>query len=68
LANADMQNHGDGTGVPAQVAADRIAMSSLPGKSCRPRPKSRTFGTMAAAGVAAYLRSRDLPKLIALAA
>jgi hypothetical protein len=27
-----------------------------------------TFGTMAAAGIAAYLRSRDLPKLIALAA
>jgi len=26
----------------------------------------RTFGTMAAAGTAAYLRSRDLPKLIAL--
>jgi Family of unknown function (DUF6477) len=26
----------------------------------------RTFGTMAAAGAAAYLRSRDLPKLIAL--
>jgi Family of unknown function (DUF6477) len=25
-----------------------------------------TFGTMAAAGAAAYLRSRDLPKLIAL--
>ena len=26
----------------------------------------RTFGTMAAAGTAAYLRSCDLPKLIAL--
>jgi hypothetical protein len=26
----------------------------------------RTFGTMAAAGAAAYLRSRDLPKLTAL--
>src|SRR4029453_678618 len=43
LANADMQNHGDGKGVPAQVAADRIAMSSLRGKSCRPRPKSRNL-------------------------
>src|SRR6185437_9049216 len=29
LANADMQNHGDRTGVPAQVAPHRITMSSL---------------------------------------
>jgi hypothetical protein len=34
-------------------------------RHCERVTAKRTFGTMAAVGTAAYLRSRDLPKLIA---